>query len=170
MHRLFFGAMLCCTVFLSVSPVCAMPQPPDVPGWTSSPQQVVPIDPASKDKGSWTRWRYEALSPVRRIDVQLLAGKGPHLKKDPSQTSTGVASKQPHPGSDFPIGFGATYEKIRAFGCEGVLEVYPYVGTALALDLSDEKTLVLESPSCSSEDLIRFAGTLVKSLSEAKQE
>lgn len=170
MRRLLLGSMLCCTVLFSVSPVFAMPQPPDVPGWTSSPQQIVPIDPASKDKGSWIRWRYEALSPVRRIDVQLLAGSGPHLKKGPSSSSTNDASKRPHMGSDFPIGFGATYEKIRVFGYEGVLEDYPYVGTALAIDLSDEKTLVLESSGCASADLIRFAGALLKSLSESKQQ
>ena len=56
------------------------------------------------------------------------------------------------------------------FGYEGVLEDYPYVGTALAIDLSDEKTLVLESSGCASADLIRFAGTLLKSLSESKQQ
>ena len=98
--------------------------------------------------------------------MQLLAGAGPHLKKTPA---TAGASKQPHRGSDFPIGFGATYEKVRVFGYEGVLEDYPYVGTALAIDLSDEKTLVLESSGCASADLIRFAGTLLKSLSESKQ-
>ena len=167
MHRLLLSAMLCCSVLLSVSPMSAMPQPPDVPGWTSSPQQIVPIDPASKDKGAWIRWRYDARSPVRRIDVQLLAGAGPHLKKTPA---TAGASKQPHRGSDFPIGFGATYEKVRVFGYEGVLEDYPYVGTALAIDLSDEKTLVLESSGCASADLIHFAGTLLKSLSESKQQ
>lgn len=168
MHRLLLGVTLCCIVLFSVSPMYAMPQPPDVPGWTSSPQQVVPIDPASKDKGSWIRWRYDALSPVRRIDVQLFTGEGPHLKKKPSPASAGGASKQPHPSSDFPIGFGATYEKVRVSGYDGVLEDYPYVGTALALDLSDEKTLVLESSGCASADVIRFAGTLLKSLSEAK--
>ncbi len=169
MHRLLLSAALCCTVLFSGSPIYAAPQPPDIPGWKSSPQQIVPIDPASKDKGAWIRWRYEALSPIRRIDVQLLAGKGPHLGKGSSSSSTSDASKQQRPGSDFPIGFGATYEKVRVFGYDGVLEDYPYVGTALALDLSDEKTLVLESPGLSSADLIRFAGTLLTSLSDAKQ-
>jgi hypothetical protein len=162
MNRFLFFSVTCLALISISSPACEAIDLPDIPGWTAPPATILPIDPASKDKGAWIRRRYEATSPVRHIDVHLLTGSGPNSAK--AGTDSVDATGTQYSRSDFPVGFGATYDRTRILELEAVVEDYPYVGVALSLRVSGNETLVLESAGVTSADLIRFAGEILPSL------
>jgi hypothetical protein len=67
--------------------------------------------------------------------------------------------------NDFPIGFGVQYETLMIGGRRAVLEIHPYLGLSLAVQVDRDVTLTLESRSLERQRFIEAAGRLVASFS-----
>jgi hypothetical protein len=142
------------SLFTGPIPVSADPHPqiPVIEGWKIITEEVRDLTIPDKDLG-WFIQQVLRSQNNRTVKVMLLTGSGPGELYIPE----GNISQD-----DRPLGFGATYETFEMEGFRGIIEYYPYIGTALSLKLSPEATFILESQSLDSSELKELLSLYLK--------
>ena len=125
---------------------------PDVLGeWLASSEHITEL----KALGRWLSRIYTRKAPIASVEVNLMEGSGPGTLFVPEGE---VAA------NDAPIGFSSTYETLNVAGHRGILERGEITGQALAISLSKDRTLTLETKSLSREEFLDFAEKLTAAL------
>ena len=125
---------------------------PDVLGeWRASSEHITEL----KALGRWLNRIYTRKAPIASVEVNLMEGSGPGTLFVPEGE---VAA------NDAPIGFSSTYETLNVAGHRGILERGEVTGQALAISLSKDRTLTLETKSLSREEFLDFAEKLTAAL------
>ncbi len=126
---------------------------PDLPGWERLYGETKEITSSKGVQGTWQEAGYGRDRQVVR--VFLLSGSAfgyPRGKSDEFQSSDGL------------IGNGSLYKKFDIQGYQAIMEVVPFVGTALSVRLSKDMELVLETEKDISIDMIPMAETITAKL------
>jgi hypothetical protein len=124
---------------------------PDLTGFTGGEVQKTPLEAPSGNFGEWLVRVYTATGG-RTLKGTLMAGPGAgELRTPPEGMKT----------DDRPLGFGSSYEGLTVEVKRALLEEVPTVGIALAVALSGDVTLTLESSSLSREDLLQAGAALI---------
>jgi len=144
-------ALLIILAFPGTAPAWTLP---DIPGFTGEEVQRTPLEAPSGNFGEWLVRVYTA-GGGRTLKATLMAGPGAGELRTPPEGFS---------ADDRPLGFGSSYEGLTVEGKRALLEEVPSVGQALAVALTDEATLTLESSSLSREDMVSAASYIVKSL------
>lgn len=119
------------------------PEIPDIKGWKIITEEARDLAIPDKDLG-WFIEQEIRSENHRTVKVMLLTGSGPGELYIPDGNIR---------QDDRPVGFGATYETFEMEGFRGIIEYYPYIGTAISLKISSEATFILESKSLNSSEL-----------------
>jgi hypothetical protein len=123
----------------------------DIEGWEITERILKEFNAPSGKYGTWEIAVMTRIGTTETMTVHLFKGPGP----GPFYIPSGDMKTD-----DRPIGFGATYETLVISGHRALLEVYPYIGKALAIKAGKEKVLCIESTSLSQDELTR-AGTIL---------
>jgi len=123
----------------------------DIEGWKITERVLKEFNAPSGNYGSWEMAVMTRTGTTETMTVHLFKGPGP----GPLYIPSGDIKTD-----DRPLGFGATYETLVISGHRALLEVYPYIGKALAIDAGKERVLCIESTSLSQDELTR-AGTIL---------
>ena len=128
--------------------------------WSSTDEYVKPFVLAanSEDVGRWTRRVYTRAAPPASVEVNLMEGSGPGPLRVPDTVGS----------SDAVIEAQAEYRVLEVAGHRAVLERYPYLPLALAVDAGGGRALTLESGAASEEELAELAGEIIKNLVEGE--
>ena len=142
---------VCAVVFSSV-PSLALPE--TLGEWRSSEEAVLPLMLAanSDSVGRWTRRIYTRAVPPASIEVNLMEGSGPGPLRVPEAVESyrGAIEGQPE------------YRVLEVAGHRAVLERYPYLPLALAVSISPDVVLTLESRSAGEKELIELAERIIE--------
>lgn len=125
---------------------------PDVEGFVGEEMKTVPLEAPAGSYGQWLSRVYRD-GRGRTVKATLMAGPGAGGLKTPEE---GTKS------DDRPLGFGSSYEGLSVEGRPALLEDVPSLGLALAVALTEDTTLTLESASLARDELISLAADLLK--------
>lgn len=146
-RRQLFILLLVLTFSLFTGPIPVSagshPKIPVIEGWKVVTEETRDLAIPDKDLGCFIQQKIRSQNN-RIVQVMLLTGSGPGELYIPE----GNISQD-----DRPLGLGATYETFDMEGFRGIIEYYPYIGTALSLKISSEATFILESKSLNSSEL-----------------
>ena len=128
---------------------------PDALGpWRLVSEDVTPLQTASEDLGRWTRRVYAREAPRRRVEVNLMEGKGPGPLRVPAAAGSG----------DGVMDEEGAYRVLDVAGRRAILEHHPLLATALAVAVSPDTTLTLEGYGTDEAELLDLAGLAVSAL------
>ncbi|MGI6252197.1 MAG: hypothetical protein ACOYJV_02060 [Aminivibrio sp.] len=121
-------------------------------GFVGEEMKTVPLEAPAGSYGQWLSRVYRD-GRGRTVKATLMAGPGAGRLKTPAE---GTKS------DDRPLGFGSSYEGLSVEGRPALLEDVPSLGLALAVALTEDTTLTLESASLTRDELISMAAALLK--------
>ena len=134
------------------------PLPDRVGAWRLTSEDVTPLATASEDLGRWTRLIYSREAPRGDLEANVMEGSGPGRLRVPE-----APSGQPNP-SDAVMNAETEYKILDVAGRRAVLERHPVLPLCLAVPVSPDLSLTLESHAADEEELIEFARQAVGSL------
>lgn len=128
---------------------------PDALGpWRLVSEDVTPLQTASEDLGQWTRRVYAREAPRRRVEVNLMEGKGPGPLRVPAAAGAGGGVMDED----------GAYRVLDVAGRRAILERHPLLAPALAVAVSPDTTLTLEGSGTDEAELLDLAGLAVSAL------
>ncbi|MBQ7263973.1 MAG: hypothetical protein IJR14_09695 [Synergistaceae bacterium] len=154
------GARVCAALVLTVA-LCgastAAPLPERVGEWQLVSEDVTPLTwMASDDLGAWTRLVYERAAPRATLEAHVTEGPGPGALRVPTS---------PRDDGEAVMEAWGRWEAIDVAGREAILEHDTILPTGLAVRVSDDMTLTLESHA-GAEALIEFARAALEALTD----
>ena len=159
MNRKIFFAL---TISLLLFPACinALELPDKIHEWHSVSEHVMNLiaTAGNKNLGKCTYKNYERESPKGHMQVILTEGTGTGSLYVPERinTSKGVMSSP------------SRYEIVSVSGHNGIIERHGHIPPALAVSMSKDIILTLESGSIDDDEMIELAEELVKNLTEGE--
>jgi hypothetical protein len=127
--------------------------------WAAGPLRVTALETASENLGRWQNRVYRRTAPIASVEVHLMEGEGfgpPYIPG--SAAAAGDSGEALFPAS-------AAYETLKIEGNCAILESSELTGRALSVALGGNRTLLIESAGLSPEELLGFAGRLIRILS-----
>ena len=126
---------------------------PDVEGFEAGELKATPLEAPAGNYGQWLARVYRD-ARGRTVKATLMEGPGAGGLRTPPEGSM---------SDDRPLGFGSSYEGLSVGGRPALLEGIPSLGLALAVALTEDGTLTLESASLTRKELVAFAEDLMRS-------
>lgn len=157
-RKIFFAIIIYLLSF--TSHIQALELPDKIHEWHSVNEHVVPLiaTAGNKDFGKCTYRNYERESPRGYMQVILTEGTG-----------TGSLYVPEHVNDSKGVMFSPSgYEIVSVSGHNAIIEHHEYMPSALAVNLSKDIILTLESGSIDDEKMIELAEELVKKLTEGE--
>lgn len=157
-RKIFFALFI--TLLLLPSHIHALELPDKIHEWHSVSEHVMNLIAAAgnKDLGKCTYKNYERESPRGYLQVILTEGSGTGSLYVPERVndSKGVMSS--------PSG----YEIVNVSGHNGIIEHHEYMPLALAVSVSKDIILTVESSSLDDKAIIELAEEIVKNFTEGE--
>ena len=149
---LVLGALLCPSAM-------GAPLPDRVGAWRLISEDVTPLVTETENLGRWTRLIYWRNAPRGELEVNLMGGSGPGRLRVPKaalDTPSGQAKEVMEAETEYYV--------LDVAGCRAVLERHEILPLCLAVSVSPDLSLTLESHAADEAELIDFAGRAVNAL------
>ena len=127
----------------------ALELPENIGGWHSVSKYILPLitEYNQESQGTVTYMTYQRESPPSFIEAILSEGAGAGSLYIPPEVNTDKGMMPADSG----------FELLKVSGHDAIIESRPFMPLVLAVNVADNITLNLESPSAKREELIRIA-------------
>ena len=148
------------TILLFPSHIHALELPDKIHEWHSVSEHVMNLiaTAGNKDFGKCTYKNYERESPRGYLQVILTEGSGTGSLYVPERVNDSKGIMQSPSG----------YEIVNVSGHNSIIEHHEYMPSALAVNVSKDIILTLESSSIDGKEMIELADEIVKNLTEGE--
>lgn len=157
--KIFFSIIFSVTFIL---PAFSVQLPDKIDEWHSVSEYITPLilNLKSEDVGRCVYKKYSRYSPPGSLEIILTEGSGPGILRFNEKKNNG--------NSKVAIEADSDYKTLKIAECNALFEKYKILPDVLAISISKDTTLTLESNSMNENEFVNLAGKVIKMIKRSE--